>query len=71
MLDPVTVQVKQPLAMLASLPQLCMVDLRGIHDEPNMGYWSEEKCTTMRHITTLMKALKRRRFSTKVHFDVN
>ena len=66
-----TVQVKQPLNMLTSLPELCMVDFRGIHDEPNMGYWTEEKCSTMRHISTLTKALKRRRFSTKVHIDVS
>ena len=65
-------QVKQPLTVLAALPELCMVDFRGIHDDcPNLGYWTEDKCTTMRHISTLAKALKRRRFPTKVHVDTS
>ena len=69
---PGLVQVKQPLTLLAALPELCMVDFRGIHDDcPNMGYWTEDKCTTMRHISTLAKTLKRRRFPTKVHVDTS
>ena len=64
-------QVKQPLNVLAGLPELCMVDFRGIHDEPSMGYWSEAKCATMRHVSALAKALKRRRHGTKVHVDVS
>lgn len=64
-------QVKQPLYALVSLPELSTVDFRGVHDEPNMGYWSTDKCVTMRHISTLAKTLKRRRYATKVHVDVN
>ena len=67
----VCLQVKQPLNVLSGLPELCMVDFRGIHDEPNMGYWSEAKCATMRHVAALAKALKRRRYGTKVHVDVS
>ena len=42
-------QVPAPLHELAALPRLEFVDLRGTHVE-ELSYWTEAKCTTMRHV---------------------
>jgi Txe/YoeB family toxin of Txe-Axe toxin-antitoxin module len=44
--------------------------MRGIHNDEVAGYWTNAKCTSMQHINTLVKALKRRPFTTKVLVDV-
>ena len=64
-------QVRRPLSMLTSLPWLANVDLRGIHEENSIGYWSEAKCASMRHASALTKALKRRPYPTRVLVDVD
>ena len=46
---------------LSSLPRLRALDARGAHAEAGLGYWSEEKCASMRHLCALAKAGKRRR----------
>jgi hypothetical protein len=66
-----TLQVRRPLAMLTGLPQLATVDLRSIHDDRNIGYWSDAKCASMRHLSALTKALKRRPYPTRVLMDVD
>ncbi|KAK9823301.1 hypothetical protein WJX72_001754 [[Myrmecia] bisecta] len=64
-------QVPSPLSMLTSLPQLRTVDLRGIHQEPTLGYWSDVKCTTMRYVAAFTKAMKRRPYPTRVLVEVD
>ena len=64
-------QVRRPLGMLSGLPALANVDLRGIHEEGGIGYWSEAKCASMRHVSALTKALKRRPYATRVLVDVD
>lgn len=64
-------QVPAALGMLSGLAQLRTVDLRGLHDESSLGYWSEAKCATMRNVSALTKALKRRPHPTRVLVDVD
>ncbi len=64
-------QVPTPLTCLLSLPALKVVDLRGVHETSNIGFWPEAKCVTMSHITALTKALKRRAYPTKVLVEVD
>ncbi|KAK9820853.1 hypothetical protein WJX81_004021 [Elliptochloris bilobata] len=59
-------QVLAPLAVLLGLPALRVVDLRGLHEEPALGYWSEAKCTSMRYVSAFTKALRRRPYPTRV-----
>lgn len=57
----VHLQVTKPLTMLATLPNLRLVDLRQIHiEEDGGGCWSEAKCASMLHVVTLSRSLKRR-----------
>ena len=62
-------QVTSPLSGLSRLPELQIVDLRGIHAEVGLSYWSEKKCASMRHLTTFAKALKRRNRPGKIFMD--
>ena len=59
-------QVLAPLTVLLGLPVLRVVDLRGLHEEPALGYWSEAKCTSMRYVASFTKALRRRPYPTRV-----
>jgi len=59
-------QVLAPLSTLLGLPALRVVDMRGLHEEPALGYWSEAKCTSMRYVSAFTKALRRRPYATKV-----
>ncbi len=59
-------QVLAPLSALLGLPALRVVDMRGLHEEPALGYWSEAKCTSMRYVSAFTKALRRRPYATKV-----
>lgn len=47
--------------VLSSLPALRALDARGAHAEAGLGYWSEDKCATMRNLCALARAGKRRR----------
>ena len=62
-------QVAAPLTSLAALPQLILVDVRGVHDEQS-PYWGAAKCETMRHLAALSKALRRRRPGARVAMDL-
>ncbi|CAL8465073.1 g4608 [Coccomyxa elongata] len=64
-------QVPTPLASLLTMPNLRVVDLRGVHETSSIGFWPEAKCVTMSNITALTKALKRRPYPTKVLVDVD
>ena len=64
-----SVQVTAPLNVLSKLKSLSLVDVRGIHAETNLTYWSEAKCASMRHITTFSKVLKRKLHPGKVLMD--
>ncbi len=64
-------QVPTPLTSLLAMPNLRVVDLRGVHETSNIGFWPEAKCVTMSNITALTKALKRRAYPTKVLVDVD
>ena len=55
-----------PLTVLLGLPALRTVDLRGLHEEPSLGYWSEAKCTSMRYVASFTKSLRRRPYATRV-----
>ena len=46
---------------LSLLPRLRALDARGAHAEAGLGYWSEDKCVSMRNLCALAKAGKRRR----------
>ena len=46
---------------LSSLPALRALDARGAHAEAGLGYWSADKCASMRHLCALARAGKRRR----------
>lgn len=61
--------VQAPLHDLVALPRLELVDMRGTHVE-DYPYWTEAKCTTMRHIAALTKALRRKRPAARVLMDV-
>ena len=58
-------QVPAPLHELAALPRLEFVDLRGTHVE-ELSYWTEAKCTTMRHVAAFTRKLRRRRPAARV-----
>jgi len=62
-------QVLTPLTTLQSLTAVRLVDLRGVHEEPDMGYWSENKCTTMKSIAGLTKKMKQRPYGCKILMD--
>ena len=64
-------QVAAPLAVLASLPALAVVDLRGVHADAGLGYWSEAKCVTMRHISALARTAKRRARAVRVLVELD
>ena len=64
-----TAQVPAPLTDLAALPHLEFVDLRGTHVE-ELSYWTEAKCTTMRHVAAFSRKLRRRRPGVRVLIDV-
>jgi hypothetical protein len=64
-------QVLQPLTWMGKLPNMQLVDFRGIHDEAGVGYWTESKCTTMRYISAAAKQLKRRCASVKLLVDTD
>mmetsp|Transcript_25479 Transcript_25479/g.71256 ORF Transcript_25479/g.71256 Transcript_25479/m.71256 type:complete len:465 (+) Transcript_25479:431-1825(+) len=59
---------KSPTALM-HLPNLAVVDMRGVHVETDISYWSEAKCTSMRHVVALSKHLRRRPFPTHVLMD--
>ncbi len=65
-----TRQVLAPPTALLKLPALRVVDLRGMHKEKMpgkaLGYWSEDKCISMRCVTAFIKALRRRPYPTRV-----
>ena len=63
------VQVTSPLITLQKLRCLQLVDLRGIHSETQLTYWSEAKCASMRYVSALSKNLKRRIRPGKVLMD--
>ena len=63
------VQVLAPLTTLQSLPGIRLVDLRGVHEEPDMGYWTEDKCTSMKYIAALTKKMKQRPYGCKILMD--
>ncbi|KAK9784699.1 hypothetical protein WJX73_004775 [Symbiochloris irregularis] len=52
-------QVTAPLTALNRLKNLQLVDMRGIHTETDLNYWSEAKCASMRHLSAFSKSLKR------------
>lgn len=52
-------QVTAPLTALNRLKHLQLVDMRGIHTETELNYWSEAKCVSMRHLSAFSKSLKR------------
>lgn len=60
-----------PLAALHAVPTLTAVDLRGVHADAGLGYWSDAKCATMRHVSAFAKAARRRARPAKVLFDVD
>ena len=64
-------QVTAPLHTLNKLKELRLVDLRGIHAEVHLTYWSEAKCASMRHVSNFSKALKRRPRPGKVLIDLD
>jgi hypothetical protein len=53
-------RVAAPLTPLLTLPDLTAVDLRGVHAENGLGYWSAAKCVTMKHVAEFARAAKRR-----------
>ncbi|DBA87081.1 hypothetical protein WJX79_000451 [Trebouxia sp. C0005] len=62
-------QVQSPLTVLQSLMAVRLVDMRGVHEEADMGYWSEDKCTTMKYIAGLTKKMKQRPYGCKILMD--
>ncbi|DBA80730.1 hypothetical protein WJX77_008398 [Trebouxia sp. C0004] len=62
-------QVLSPLTVLQSLMAVRLVDLRGVHEEADMGYWTEDKCTTMKYIAGLTKKMKQRPYGCKILLD--
>ena len=62
-------QVKSALYFMAKLPKLELVDLRGTHVEES-GCWTDKKCVTMKHASTLMKSLRRRHPHAQVLLDL-
>lgn len=56
---------------LNNLLDLKLVDMRMIHIEAALSYWSQEKCTTMSNITMWQKAIKRRGGYLKVLLDTD
>ena len=62
-------QVSSPLTTLQSLTAIKLVDLRGVHEELDMGYWTEDKCITMKHIAAFTKKMKQRAFGCKIMMD--
>lgn len=64
-------QVTSPLHTLNKLKFLRLVDLRSIHVEANLTYWSDSKCASMRHVCTFAKNLKRRSCNGRVLMDVD
>jgi len=57
------------LTVLQSLMAVRLVDMRGVHEEADMGYWSEDKCTTMKYIAGLTKKMKQRPYGCKILMD--
>lgn len=64
-------QVTKPLSHLNVLTKLSLVDLRMIHTECDLTYWSEAKCATMSNISLWQKAIKRRSPGMKVLLDTD
>jgi hypothetical protein len=62
-------QVPAPLTTLTALSRLQLLDMRGIHEEAH-NYWTDAKCTTMNHVSGLMKLMRRRGTSSRVLMDV-
>lgn len=63
-------QATSPLTVFQALPNIRLVDLRGVHeDPPDQGYWSEGRCNTMRHIANLTKKMKQRSYGCKILMD--
>ena len=64
------VQVTAPLAVFQAMPSIKLMDFRGVHeDPPDVGYWTEGKCNTMRHLANLTKKMKQRPYGCKVLMD--
>ncbi|KAL3155844.1 hypothetical protein ABBQ32_012854 [Trebouxia sp. C0010 RCD-2024] len=62
-------QVASPLTTLQALPAIKLVDLRGVHEEPDVGYWTEAKCISMKHIAAFTKKMKQRPYGCKIMMD--
>jgi hypothetical protein len=62
-----------PLApgLLSALPHLRVLDMRGVHAEAGLGYWSAAKCATMNHVAALARAAKRKAGGPRVLFDTD
>ena len=65
----VLLQVASPLTTLQALPAIRLVDLRGVHEEPDVGYWTEAKCISMKHIASFTKKMKQRPYGCKIIMD--
>lgn len=64
------VQVTAPLAVFQAMPSIKLMDFRGVHeDPPDVGYWTDSKCNTMRHLANLTKKMKQRPYGCKVLMD--
>lgn len=47
------------------------LDLRQVHVEEELRFWSPAKCATMQHITALSKALRRKNRHCQVLYDTS
>eukprot|EP00798_Chlamydomonas_sp_ICE-L_P005104 gene5104-34904_t len=63
-------QLETPLtAILSSMPHVAVLDFRAVHKEKGFSYWSDAKCTTMKHLAAASKLLKRRKYPHRVIVD--
>lgn len=54
--------------LLNALQKIYIMDFRGVHRERG-PYWSDAKCTTMKHLAAMAKQLKRRKYHLRVLID--
>ena len=57
--------------LLGGLPRMAVLDFRGIHKEKGVSYWTDAKCTTMKHLAALAKLLKKRKYPHRLLFDTD
>lgn len=65
-------EVKQPLTGLAAFTRLKYLDLRAVHmEEASAKFWSPAKCSTMQHVATAARSLRRRNRHVRVLYDTS